>query len=119
MLGPVDRVTALAGERDMTHVLLRHTSGAISTLTLSVDAPEALEREDAAFHGESGIAEVPVVPWVPVEAFGRAVDALIRAANGGPASALDLKFGAEVVAVLAAAGESISTGRTVTVDATA
>ena len=119
VLGPVDRVTALAGERDMTHVLLRHTGGAISTLTLSVDAPEALEREDAAFHGRSGVADVPVVPWLPVEAFGRAVDALISAANGGPASALDLSFGAEVVAVLAAAGESISTGRTVTLGGTA
>ena len=113
-LGPVDRVTALSGDRDMTHVLLRHTGGAISTLTLSVDAPEALEREDAAFYGESGVADVPPVPWLPVEAFGRAVDALIAAANGGPASALDLPFGAEVVAILAAAGESISSGRTVT-----
>jgi predicted dehydrogenase len=119
VLGPVDRVTALAGDRDMTHVLLRHTGGAISTLTLSVDAPEALEREDAAFYGESGVADVPPVPWLPVEAFGRAVDALIAAASGGPASALDLAFGAEVVAILAAAAESIATGRTVTLGETA
>ena len=117
VLGPVDRVTALAGDRDMTHVLLRHTGGAISTLTLSVDAPEALEREDAAFYGESGVADVPPVPWLPVEAFGRAVDSLIGAANGGPAPALDLAFGAEVVAILAAAGESITTGRTITLQA--
>ncbi len=116
VLGPVAQVTALAGDRDMTHVLMRHTGGAISTLTLSVDAPAALEREDAAFHGESGVAQVPPVPWLPVEAFGRAVDALIAAANGGPAPALGLPFGAEVVAVLAAAGESISTGRTISLD---
>jgi predicted dehydrogenase len=114
VLGPVAQVTALAGDRDMTHVLLRHTGGAISTLTLSVDAPAALEREDAVFYGESGVAAVPPVPWLPVEAFGRAVDDLITAAGGGPASALDLTFGAEVVAILAAAGESISTGRTIT-----
>jgi predicted dehydrogenase len=119
VLGPVDRVTALAGDRDMTHVLLRHTGGAISTLTLSVDAPEALEREDAVFYGESGVADVPPVPWLPVEAFGRAVDALIAAASGGPASALDLAFGAEVVAILAAAAESVATGRTITLGETA
>jgi predicted dehydrogenase len=117
VLGPVAQVTALAGDRDMAHVLLKHTGGAISTLTLSVDAPDALEREDAAFFGESGVAAVPETPWLPVEAFGRAVDALISAAGGGPASALDLTFGAEVVGILAAAGESITTGRTVTLPA--
>ncbi|MET8150422.1 Gfo/Idh/MocA family protein [Actinoplanes sp. NPDC049668] len=113
VLGPVAEVTALAGARDMTHVLLGHASGAISTLTLSVDAPSALEREDAAFFGESGVADVPPVPWLPVEAFTRAVDALIGAAGGGPASPLDLAFGTEVVKILAAAAESIKTGRTV------
>ncbi|AGZ45804.1 Gfo/Idh/MocA family protein [Actinoplanes friuliensis] len=113
VLGPVAEVTALAGARDMTHVLLGHTSGAISTLTLSVDAPEALEREDAAFFGESGVATVPPVPWLPVEAFGRAVDDLISASKGGPASPLDLTFGTEVVTILAAAAESIRTGTTV------
>jgi predicted dehydrogenase len=113
VLGPVTEVTALAGTRDMTHVLLRHESGAISTLTLSVDAPAALEREDAAFFGESGVADVPPVPWLPVEAFGRAVDALIGAANGGPESSLNLAFGAEVVSILAAAAESVRTGRTI------
>ncbi|MEU7902953.1 Gfo/Idh/MocA family oxidoreductase [Actinoplanes sp. NPDC049118] len=113
VLGPVAEVTALAGARDMTHVLLGHASGAVSTLTLSVDAPAALEREDAAFFGESGVADVPPVPWLPVEAFTRAVDALIGAAGGGPASPLDLAFGTEVVKILAAAAESIKTGRTV------
>ncbi|GGQ39225.1 Gfo/Idh/MocA family protein [Couchioplanes azureus] len=114
VLGPVTEVTALAGPRDMTHVLMRHAEGAISTLSLSVDAPAKLEREDAVLYGESGVAVVPPVPWLPVEAFGRAIDALIGAANGGESPALDLRFGAEVVRVLAAAAESIEKGRTVT-----
>ncbi len=113
VLGPVTRVTALAGARDMTHVLLGHAGGGITTLTLTVDAPEKLEREDAAFYGESGVAAVPAVDWAPVEAYGRAVDDLITAAGGGPASPLDITFGAEVGRILAAAAESISTGRTV------
>jgi len=113
VLGPVAQVTALAGNRDMTHVLLRHVSGSITTLTLSVDAPPKLEREDATFHGEAGVLAVPGVPWEPVQAFGRAVDDLIVAAGGGPASPLDLVFGAEVGRILAAAAESISGGRTI------
>jgi predicted dehydrogenase len=117
VLGHPTEVTALAGSRDMTHVLLKHAGGAISTLTLSVDAPAALEREDATFYGEAGVAEVPRVPWLPVEAFGRAVDALIGAANGGPESSLNLAFGTEVVTILAAAAESIDTGRTITLTA--
>ena len=72
-----------------------------------------IEREVAALFGESGVADVPPVPWLPVEAFGRAIDALIGAANGGSASPLDVRFGAEVVRILAAAAESISEGRTV------
>src|SRR3954471_24125301 len=39
VLGPVTEVSALSGPHDMTHVLLRHASDAISTLTLSVDVP--------------------------------------------------------------------------------
>ncbi|MEV6596991.1 Gfo/Idh/MocA family oxidoreductase [Actinoplanes sp. NPDC051346] len=113
ILGPVTEVTALAGTRDMSHILLRHAEGAISTLTLSVDAPAKLEREDAALYGESGVAVVPPVPWLPVEAFGRALDALIGAANGGSPSPLDVRFGAEVVRILAAAADSIASGRTI------
>lgn len=117
VMGPVTEVAALAGSRDMTHVLLKHAEGAISTLALSVDAPAALEREDAVFYGESGVADVPPVPWLPVEAFGRAVDALIGAANGGPESPLNLAFGTEVVTILAAAADSIRTGRTIALTA--
>ncbi len=113
VLGPVTEVTALAADRDMTHVLLRHAGGAITKLTLSVDAPAKLEREDALLYGESGVVGAPPVEWLPVEAFGRAIDALIGTANGGPASPLDVTFGAEVVKILAAAADSISTGRTV------
>jgi predicted dehydrogenase len=114
VLGPVAQVTALNGAHGTTHVLLRHVSGPVTTLALSVDAPAELEREQAAFHGEYGVAPVPAVTWKPTEAFARAIDDLIAAASGGPASALDLNFGAEVVTILAAAAESLDNGRTVT-----
>ena len=115
VLGAVTEVSAMAGPRDMTHVLLRHAAGAISTMTLSVDGPAAAEREDAAFAGEAGVRVVPEMPWEPVEAFGRGLDQLIAAAAGGPASALDVRFGAEVTAVLVAAQQALAAGRTITV----
>ncbi|GID25519.1 Gfo/Idh/MocA family protein [Paractinoplanes brasiliensis] len=115
VLGPVTEVTGLAGPRDMTHLLLRHASGTISNLTLSVDAPPAAERENALFAGEAGVRTPPDMPWSPVEALGRAIDELIAKAGGGPASELDVRFGAEVTAILVAAQESIASGRTVPV----
>ena len=115
VLGPITEVTGMAGPRDMTHVLLRHAGGAISTLTLTVDAPAAAEREDAVFAGEAGIRVVPTVAWEPIGALGRALDELIAAAGGGPKPVLDVRFGAEVTAVLVAAQEAIDTGRTVKV----
>jgi len=114
VLGAVTEVTAMAGARDMTHVLLRHSSGAISTLTLSVDVPPAAAREEAVFAGESGIAVAPELPWEPVRAYRNALDQLLVAAGGGPRPELGVPFGAEVTAVLAAAAEAIRTGTTVT-----
>jgi predicted dehydrogenase len=113
VLGPVTEVTALVGARDMSHVLLRHAGGGISTLTLSVDVPPAAAREEAIFAGEAGIITAPDQPWDPVTAFGIALDQLLAAAAGGPPVELDVRFGATVTAILAAVAESAGTGRTV------
>ncbi len=116
ILGRVTEVAGLAGPRDMTHLLLRHEGGAISNLTLTVDAPPAAEREDAAFSGEAGLLPVPEVPWAPIEALGRGIDQLIAKAGGGPSSEFDVRFGAEVTAVLVAAQEAVTSGRTIAID---
>ncbi|WP_127497688.1 Gfo/Idh/MocA family protein [Actinoplanes solisilvae] len=113
VLGAVTEVAGLAGPRDMTHLLLRHAGGTISNLTLSLDAPPAAEREDALFAGEAGVRSVPQAPWAPTEAFARAIDQIIAAAAGGPSPSLDVHFGAEVTAILVAAQEAITSGRTV------
>ncbi|WP_250001969.1 Gfo/Idh/MocA family protein [Actinoplanes sp. M2I2] len=115
VLGAVTEVAGMTGPRDMTHLLLRHASGTISNLTLSVDAPPAAEREDAQFAGEAGVRPVPDAPWSPTEALGLAIDQLIAAAAGGPPVELDVRFGAEVTAVLVAAQQAITSGRTVTI----
>ena len=118
ILGPVTEVAAIAGPRDMTHVLARHAGGAISTLTLSLDAPAGAGREEATFAGEAGVRVVPSAPWEPIPALARAIDQLIAAAAGGPKPELDVRFGAEVTAILVAVQEAVRSGRTVEVPAT-
>jgi predicted dehydrogenase len=113
VLGAVTEVRAMAGPHDMSHVLLRHSSGAISTLTLSVDVPPAAAREDAMFAGEAGVVAVPPQTWEPIVAFGLALDQLLAAAAGKMRPDMDVRFGAQVTAVLAAAAEAAATGRTV------
>jgi len=113
VLGAVTEVAAMAGPHDMSHVLLRHASGAISKLTLSVDVPPAAAREEAVFAGIAGLVSVPQLPWDPIAAFGHALDDLRTAAAGGPRPALDARFGAEVTTILAAAAEAARTGRAV------
>ncbi|SNR29413.1 Gfo/Idh/MocA family protein [Actinoplanes regularis] len=113
VLGPVTEVTGLAGPRDLTSLVLRHESGAISRLTVSVDAPAAAAREAAEFAGESGVWIAPAVRFAPAELFGKALDQLLAAAAGGPAPACDVRFGQQVTAVLVAAAESIAQHRAV------
>ena len=114
VLGRATSVLGLTGPHDMTHLLVQHEGGAISTLTLSVDAPAGAGREEAVFAGEAGLRPVPRGTWTPVEALGRAIDQLTAAAAGGPKPALDVRFGAEVTAILDAAQQSIRTGQRVT-----
>ena len=54
VLGPVRDVAAMAGPRPTTHVLLRHESGAVSHLTLTVDAPPAHFGYHTEFSGPDG-----------------------------------------------------------------
>jgi hypothetical protein len=115
VLGPVVEVTAMVGTPDMSHVLARHQNGAISTLTLSLDAPPAAARQEAVFAGPAGIATMPSESADAVSAFASAVDELIGAAAGKGRSPIDIGLGAHVTAVLAAAAEAAGTGRAVPV----
>ncbi|WP_275558087.1 Gfo/Idh/MocA family oxidoreductase [Streptomyces sp. 5-6(2022)] len=114
VLGPVAEVTALEGPRGAAHVLLRHHSGAIGTLALTLDARPAAQGFSCDFYGERGIAVVPEAGTTAVDAFATAVDRLLSAArDGGAADPCDVRFGREVVAVLEAADRSGREGRTV------
>ena len=115
VLGPVTEVTAMTGPHDLTHALLRHASGAITTLTLSVDAAPGSVRQEAIFFGEAEPRRVPEAQWRADQALGLAITQLIATAGGGPKSAIDVRFGAEVTAVLAGCQEAIASGRVVAI----
>ncbi|MEV0270178.1 Gfo/Idh/MocA family oxidoreductase [Hamadaea sp. NPDC050747] len=118
VLGPVRQVTALAGTRLTGHVLLRHESGAVSEMSLTVHAPQAAGHFSNVFYGESGILEVPGGSISAVEAFGNAVDELlVLAQTPGAGHPCDVVFAAQVVRILFAALESVEFGRTISLGA--
>ncbi|MEV4612507.1 Gfo/Idh/MocA family oxidoreductase [Kitasatospora sp. NPDC049258] len=111
-LGEVRQVTAAAGPGDTVHLVLRHDSGASSTLTLSLTTPPAAAVDGVGLElrGDAGLTRMPGRNEGPAEAYARALDALLTAAAGGPAHACDAAFGARVVEILAAAERSLATG---------
>ncbi|GHC71154.1 oxidoreductase [Nocardiopsis terrae] len=115
VLGPVEEVTAVRGPRDSTHVLTRHRDGAVGSLSVTLDAAPEANTFAVDLYGEHGWRPVPAGDRSAVEAFGTAVDRLSDQVRGGPGDPCDVRFGREVVAVLAAAEASAGTGRTVRV----
>lgn len=103
VLGPVTRVAAADGPHGSTHVLLAHAAGAVSTMALSLQAPLASTTWEVVLHGEAGWAAVPGGESA-VEAYGVAIAELVRtAAEGRTDHPCGVRFGREVVAVLAEA----------------
>lgn len=116
VLGPVAEVTAVDGPRAAVHLTLRHAGGAVSTVSLTLDAPPEAGIRDFLFYGDSGVASVPVADGTAVDAFTVAVDQLVRDVRAGVSRHLcDVRFGRDVVAVLAAAETARREARTVTV----
>jgi predicted dehydrogenase len=114
VLGPVSRVAAATGPHATTHVLLTHASGAVSTLALTLAAPESVRAHEYLFFGTPGFAPVPASTESAVEAFGHAISELLdAAAKGETAHRCGAGFGAEVVAILEAAETARGDGVTV------
>jgi predicted dehydrogenase len=103
-LGPVTEVTAVAGKADVTHLVLRHDTGATSTLTCTQSAPEAAAGVTVFVWGEAGRSVMPVDLVDSVAALRTATAELIAVATAGaPAHPCDVRFGREITRVLAAA----------------
>ena len=110
-LGPVTSVSTVAGAADVTHLVLRHESGASSTATVTLSAPAAASGNNLFVWGEAGRSVMPAGPFDPVESLRTAAAELAAAAgSGAPAHPCDARFGREVVRVLAAAEAQLEAG---------
>ncbi|MFJ9049830.1 Gfo/Idh/MocA family protein [Streptomyces bacillaris] len=102
VLGEVTELTARRGPADTTHLILRHGSGASSTVTLGLSAPPAAAGMGIELRGEHGTAEIP--GWDGAQpAFRGAVDALVEAVRTGVPHACDARFGLRLTELLAEA----------------
>ncbi|MGW4921810.1 Gfo/Idh/MocA family protein [Streptomyces parvulus] len=112
VLGDARRVTAAApGPGDTVHLVLDHSGGASSTLTLSLTAPAAAAGATVELRGREGVALLPEAAQGPVPALRRAADALLGAAAGGRPSACDAAFGLRVTEILAEAEALLTDAR--------
>jgi predicted dehydrogenase len=118
VLGPVESVVAGQGVGDQIHLVLQHPEKRSSTASLSLTVPEAAIGNSTYVYGEHGREAAPTGAADPVQAHSAALDALIDQVSAStPGHACDVHFGARVVEVLAAAEESLRTGRRVAVSA--
>ena len=102
VLGPVVHTAAMVGPHDTTHLMLRHASGAVSTFALSLDVPPEATTHEFVFYGRDGIVSVPDGDSTATQALGVAISQLAAAVAAGTTShPCDVRFGRDVVAVLA------------------
>lgn len=100
VLGDVTSVTAAPGPGDTVHLVLRHTSGASSTVTLSLSAPAGAAGAAVELRGTAGVAALPA-GGSAAGAFRAAVDALLHSVRTGEAHPCDAAFGLRVTEILA------------------
>jgi len=108
ILGPVESVTTDKGRGDLTHLVLHHQSGATSTVTLTLGAPEAAEGFDLQVWGKHGRAAVPPLADDPAGSLRVALAELAANARSGRTShPCDVRFGDVVTRVLAQAERAL------------
>ena len=102
-LGPVTSVTAVTGGTDLTHLVLRHSGGATSTATVTLSAPAAAAGNTLFVWGEAGRSVMPATVYEPRDLLRIAALELVAAAESGQSHPCDVRFGRDVVKVLAEA----------------
>ena len=116
VLGEVVEVVATRGRGDLKVLTLTHASGAVSTITLTMDAPANVSGETALFGaaGKNVLGPSPNFDAEAAEAYSEALRLLAAAAGGEPVTYPDAALGLAVTRILAAAERSLATGRRVT-----
>ncbi|MFJ4919372.1 Gfo/Idh/MocA family protein [Streptomyces sp. NPDC088725] len=108
LLGDVTDVTAVRTEPDLTHLVLRHTSGASSSAALSLSAPKAGAGTAVQLRGEHGTTDMPTGGSTPVASFEAAIDGLLEAVRTGRPHDCDVRFGLRLTEILAQAEEQVA-----------
>jgi len=110
-LGPVTAVTADAGWADVTHLVLHHDGGATSIATVTLSAPPGTDHVELTLWGEPGLSAAPMTEY-PVAALQTALAELAANARSGRTDhPCDVRFGREVVRVLADAERQVAARR--------
>jgi predicted dehydrogenase len=111
-LGPVTSVLADAGPADVSHLVLHHESGASSTVTVTLSAPEAAEGFGLYLWGATGRFAAPEEEHEPVVPLRTALTELADNARSGRVShPCDVRFGRDVGRVLAEAQQQMDARR--------
>jgi len=111
-LGPVEGVTADGGVGDLVHLVLHHSSGATSTASLTLGAPQPAVNVELSLWGPAGLSPMPRRDDGPVAAYRVALGELMANAEAGRRShPCDVRFGAAVVNVLAEAERQVAARR--------
>jgi predicted dehydrogenase len=99
-LGPVEAVTAVAGQADITHLILRHP-GATSTATVTLSAPAQAAEASLLLWGAPGRSHMPATKDDVVTTLRTAVRELVKNAEAHTQDhPCDVRFGRDVVRVL-------------------
>jgi predicted dehydrogenase len=109
-LGPVEAVQVGAGQGDTVHLVLTHTGGRASSVTLSHTVAPLATGIETWVHGDAGRLVLLPDYDSPVEAHQVAVDELAAAALTGGAHPCDVAFGRDVVRVLEAGQRALESG---------
>jgi len=115
VLGDVTAVVAGGGRGDQVHLVMRHTSGASSTASLSMSVPPPAAGNMVYLYGRAGRTTAPsgaLDRSDVVAAHRSAIDALIgQVEQPRSGHACDVHFGRRVVQILDAAEQSIASGQ--------
>jgi hypothetical protein len=103
-------VQAGAGLKDTVHLVLTHASGAASTVSLSSTVSPMSGGTEFFLHGDAGRLVLLPSEQSAVDSLSVAVDELRAAALTGGAHPCDVRFGRDVVVVLAAAQRALASG---------
>ncbi len=101
VLGPVADVTAMSGPHGITHMLVRHASDAVSSLVVSLDAPDGATGHEVVFFGDEGAVMMPSSAVSSDVAAGFAIGELVDAIGANDRHhPYDVRFARDVVDVL-------------------